>query len=286
MTHRHASIIPGLAVFCCALAAHAAADDASRLLWSFEKPDEIAALITDHAAAAAVANHGVTHGSKALRIDFQPGEFPTVRFLAPAGQPWDWSRSAGLTVDVTNPGADSVAFSIRVDDDVAADGMEHCRTGQATIDAGKSKTFTLAFARPDPMTLGMRGLPPLGNGAQTMLASGKGPFDPRHTTALHIFLTRPKEPHSLIIDNVRLEPPAPLSMTGIVDQFGQYAKADWPGKIKSLDQLKSARKTEEADLAAHPQLADRDPWGGWARGPQFKATGSSAPSASKANGGW
>jgi hypothetical protein len=271
MPHRKAVIV-GLALIGCALAARAA-DEGSRILWSFEKPDEIAPLITDHARAAAVANRGVTNGNKALRIDFQPSEFPTVRFLAPSDQSWDWSQSAGLTVDVTNPGSESVTFFLRVDDDVASDGMEHCRTGQATIDTGKTKTFTIALARPDPMTLGMRGLPPLNNGGASMPASGKGPFDPHHITGLHIFLIRPKEARSLIIDNVRLEPPAQLSMTGIVDQFGQYAKADWPGKIKSPEQLKAVGHREAAELAAHPELPDRDPWGGWAKGPQLKPTG-------------
>ena len=60
-----------------------------------------------------------------------------------------------------------------------------------------------------------------------------------------------------------------------VDEFGQFAHAEWPGKVHSLDELKAAAKAEEADLAAHPEspIPGVDRFGGWAAGPQLKATG-------------
>ncbi len=56
-------------------------------------------------------------------------------------------------------------------------------------------------------------------------------------------------------DEVFLERP-------VVDEFGQWAPGDWPGKVRSLDQLREAWKREEAELE---QTADFGycPYGGW-----------------------
>ena len=57
------------------------------------------------------------------------------------------------------------------------------------------------------------------------------------------------------------------------DKYGQFKYRDWPGKTHSDDELKAAAAEEEKDLAAHPGPADRNRFGGWAKGPQLKATG-------------
>ena len=58
-----------------------------------------------------------------------------------------------------------------------------------------------------------------------------------------------------------------------VDRYGQFRWRDWPGKVKSDSDLAAAKKAEDADLAAHPGPGDRNAFGGWAKGPQLKATG-------------
>ena len=60
-----------------------------------------------------------------------------------------------------------------------------------------------------------------------------------------------------------------------VDEFGQYAHAEWPGKVHSFEELKAAAKAEEAELVAHPEspIPGADRFGGWGAGPQLKATG-------------
>ena len=57
------------------------------------------------------------------------------------------------------------------------------------------------------------------------------------------------------------------------DTYGQFKWRDWPGKTKTDGDLKRAAADEADDLAAHPGPADRDRFGGWAAGPQLKATG-------------
>ena len=58
-----------------------------------------------------------------------------------------------------------------------------------------------------------------------------------------------------------------------IDTFGQYKHKAWPGKTKSLDDLAAKRAQEAKDLAAQPGPEGWDKYGGWAAGPQLKATG-------------
>jgi hypothetical protein len=57
----------------------------------------------------------------------------------------------------------------------------------------------------------------------------------------------------------------------LVDEFGQWIPADWPGKAKTLDDLKRAWGDEAAGLGRNP-VPDRDRFGGFAK-TQAKATG-------------
>lgn len=71
-----------------------------------------------------------------------------------------------------------------------------------------------------------------------------------------------------------------------VDEYGQFRHDDWPGKVHSAEDLSAARDEEKRELAAHPECAipDADRFGGWAKGPQLKATGSFRTE--KVNGRW
>lgn len=59
------------------------------------------------------------------------------------------------------------------------------------------------------------------------------------------------------------------------DRFGQYRHADWPGKTKDEVDLAAARDAEDAWLTSHAESPIRggDRFGGWAAGPQLRATG-------------
>ena len=57
------------------------------------------------------------------------------------------------------------------------------------------------------------------------------------------------------------------------DKYGQFKWREWPGKTHSDEELAAVTAEEERDLAAHPGPDDRTKFGGWAKGPQLKATG-------------
>ncbi len=60
-----------------------------------------------------------------------------------------------------------------------------------------------------------------------------------------------------------------------VDRYGQFMHDDWPGKIHSDGELAAARAAEDVWLKDHATspIPDVDKYGGWAGGPQLKATG-------------
>src|SRR5687768_4814275 len=57
------------------------------------------------------------------------------------------------------------------------------------------------------------------------------------------------------------------------DAFGQYVHRDWPGKLKDAGDFTQRIAAEQRDLAAHPGPDGWNEYGGWASGPQLKATG-------------
>ena len=58
-----------------------------------------------------------------------------------------------------------------------------------------------------------------------------------------------------------------------IDTYGQFKHKEWPGKIRSDDELKAAAEREAADLAAHPGPSGWGKFGGWTGGPRQAATG-------------
>ena len=204
-----------------------------------------------------------------------------MKLSAPAGRAWDWSTRGFLVLELKNPEDRDLTLGIRVDDDPAADGRTHCRTAQAKLQAGEAATLAVALTGSDPMAHGMRGLPSY-PGARSVTASGTGPFNLGHVVEFQLFLHQPTRPRGLEIRSARLEPG--LSLAGIVDPMGQYARVDWPGKVQSESDLMHRHEIEAADLKAHPAPPDRDRFGGWLRGPRQRATGFFRPE--KLDGKW
>lgn len=216
-----------------------------------------------------LSNTKLTAAEGTLRVEFLPAEWPGIRFDTETI--WDWSGAGGLALDVRNPGSDTVQFNVRIDDDVKADGITHCRTGSASLSPGASGRFVVPLGI-NPMDVGMRGLPPIGGGLKSLGAYGSGPFDLKHIVGFLVFLHSPAKPQSLVVSNVRLVTGG-SSLDGIVDAWGQFARADWPGKVHADADLPLRKLLESRDLAAHPTLPGFDKFGGWADGPTLTATG-------------
>ena len=203
---------------------------------------------------------------QALKVVFSKTDWPNVAFSPPSGT-WDWSANAGISLDIFNPEAKDQDVQVRVDNE-GADGVSNCNTGSAKARPGKWTTLRLEFNTSAPADLwGMRGTP--------SAAGRPGPtIDPKRITSFQVFLARPSQEHTLLIDNIRLfgTPREAFSMP-FIDRFGQYKLGDWPGKLKSENELSDRRKAEEAALKSAAVLPGLDKYGGWADGPKLDATG-------------
>ena len=181
-----------------------------------------------------------------------------------------------LAADLRNPGDREVTVFCRVDNP-GADGKEHCLTGQVQLPAGETRTLNIPLTEKMPEALrsqlfGMRGNP----GAWSQQSG----IDPRRVTQLLFFVHRPQAEHTFEVLQVRATgdrgpevPTRPEQLFPLIDRFGQYRHKDWPGKTASDADLERQRTAEQADLQAHPQPSDWDPYGGWQSSPPLEATG-------------
>jgi hypothetical protein len=234
----------------------------------FDSPEAIQKIQLHNARVSPVKANS-RGGRRGLRIDFERAELPSASF--PAGEKaWDWHAFAFLALDLSNPGNKAVAFGIRVDDDPSADGVSHSRTARGTIGAGQTQSFAMPLGPSDPIDNGMRG-GPLEASLEPLRRVSESRLDLSHIIAFRVFLSQPPEPRTLTVANLHLLPP--VSYDGIVDAFGQYTRADWPGKLKDETDFARRRADEEASIRGAPALPDRDEYGGWASGPRLEASG-------------
>lgn len=208
---------------------------------------------------------------KGLRVSYVKADWPNVWFGAgKAYETADFSAVGGIAFEVHNPNNAPLNLFVRVDDSPQADGRVHCRSGNTTL--APDETATLIF----PLTADVQGMragpPPLPRSEKPRLLTVYGdPLNEKTIVAFQVFLAQPDKAYDLDLHSVRFLPKP--NLVGIVDRWGQYAKDDWPGKVKDDTDL-TRRVTEEKEwLTANPPPADRDEYGGWKSGPTLRATG-------------
>lgn len=214
----------------------------------------------------------------ALRIETGTGhDWPGVTIPAQRGA-WDLSRFGEVRLEVRNTGRRPVQVHCRVDNP-GADGVRHCVTGRVEVAPGRTGTLRVELRRTQPGTLGgklfgMRGYP--------VEPGGDRSVDPAKITQLVVFVAKPETGHSFEVGALRAEggyvaPTASVTDADpffpFIDSFGQYRHRDWPGKVRSLEDLRQRREDEARELAAQPGPAEWNRYGGWAAGPQLDATG-------------
>jgi hypothetical protein len=210
--------------------------------------------------------------SRGLQVVFGTHEsWPNITWRSPGDAGWDWSQYNAVVLTLANPGAENVSFHVKITDH-GEDGKKHDTQLSGNVPAGQTGRFYVSL---EPRSLqqksGMRALPPVVGDYGTCLGGG---VEPGHIEELQIFRAMPTRPATLIIPSIVLAGRSTkLDLNGIIDRYGQYTRADWPGKVRSDADLLAQKAAEAADLEAHPGPADRSSWGGWAGGPRQKATG-------------
>jgi agarase len=271
---------------CSQRAAPLAKDDAGQTLFDFEDGD--VSLRTDVASAAIVDG--------ALEIDFSPDANWSVVRLRPE-TPWDWSdlQDFNLALDVENIGEESLQLYVSLTNasgDTTALQGNRAETANWSTNVASRASKTVFFILDGPTTTietAKRENPEPWETEDDMMQwrFGKRPMDLDNVAEIALGVRGNISAKRLRVDNIRLRenPEHDLSfLEGIVDEFGQNAKVDYPIKIHSLEELKAAADKELAELANSGLMADRSKWGGWKDGPRLEATGFFR--VEKVNGKW
>ncbi len=205
-------------------------------------------------------------------------KWPGITIVAPDTGGWNLSAFEALTLDVRNTGEHPARVGLRADS-LDADGAEQRVQIVEEIPPGRQRQLRLPLQRRMPPALrgklfGMRGYP-------GQLHPDDG-IDVARVARVMVFVSQPDRGHTLEICNLlavgHYNGPdwltwEPSRLFPMIDRFGQYVHKRWPGKTESEADLRQRIAIEDADIAAHPGPAARNPFGGWTEGPQLEATG-------------
>ncbi|HNQ87748.1 MAG TPA: beta-agarase [Verrucomicrobiota bacterium] len=203
--------------------------------------------------------------------------WPGIALAAPAGA-WDLSPHAAVVVPVRNPEDQPLTVNCRVDNP-GADGTRHCVTRSLTLEPGAAGLLHVEMRRTRDdrkggVLFGMRGYP--------VTWGGEGTINASNVTQLLVFLNRPASDRRFEVGSPRAigEYSRPTAWTSdaepylpMIDTFGQYKHATWPGKTRDDAALVRAREDEARALEADAGPRGWNRYGGWAAGPQLEATG-------------
>ena len=258
----------------------ATAEAGGETLWP--GPDTVMRAQADSSIATlADGSVGVTTGVKAswpgVRMDFVKGEA-------------DLSRFGRFTVVVSNTTHETRTVHLSV----KGRSVQGQGPGGSVVLKPHATGKIEATVRNMPWTLdaplelvGMNGRPAAQDGAG-------GGFDIHHATSFHIFFCQDGVASGFSVlrvmaDDDGVSPQKTLSaktFLPFVDRFGQFIHDEWPGKVHDDAELVRTKTDEDAWLAANgtTPIPDADRFGGWAGGPQLKATGFFRTE--KVNGKW
>ena len=216
----------------------------------------------------------------------RPHSFPNVRFVY--RETADLSGARAIRATFTNCTDKPLRISLKVKGETAQGRLPE---GGCTVPAHSARVYTLPFVMErwvfdkDPNLVGLKRRPHVGGAASCSLSKVKA-------ISAYIFATDNVRygvsELELVEDGSPVTPPTVLKADSFcpwVDEFGQANFAEWPDKIHSRDELRARGAAEESEIAANPDgIPDADRFGGWAKGPQLKATGRFRTE--KVNGKW
>ena len=198
---------------------------------------------------------------------------------------WDLSRCNQILVELQNfDQKGDLPITVRFENPDADPGKaKGVLIDRVVIPKGSSKQFLVSIPPKIPYPeieeklTGMRYTP---YKLQALVCK----LDPKQVTGLALYVNTPKLDWQwgvrkvVAVTGTAEALPAwmnlpPEKFFPFIDEFGQFIHKDWPGKTKSVDDMKAALKEELADLEAHPGPEGRDQYSGWANGPKQKATG-------------
>ena len=229
-----------------------------------------------------VANNAkLTFSSGKATLEVPRNTAAQIEISSPRGY-FDAEGFTRLIFELKNEGAAEVKYELRLDNEGATDTAKTAyyfgwiQPGQA-----KNGTALFPFSKSElakypqlKVFLPMKGLP-------GGLLFEEHNIDPAKLQRIKLSLFPSAQDVKLTLGSLYAShPPVPPSLAKnsqhffpFIDAYGQFMHANWPGKVKSDEDLKTAAREEEKDLAAHPGPENRSPYGGWTKGPRLQSTG-------------
>jgi len=212
--------------------------------------------------------------SVGIRFD-DPGWDSGVTILPPQGKEfWDLSGGRILAVDVQNLSPEKqLRLTMQISSGSKEEKNLHRVNAGIALNPGEKRTLTML-------------IPHRANHAAPEGVPGPRFVDSDKVTMIEFFIQWPFESKQKGLADYRIsdlrtigEPdkvtaPAGDAFFPYIDVYGQYMHSDWPEKIHSDADLTKEHAKELAELAASKRPAEWNRFGGWANGPQLKATGS------------
>ena len=251
------------------------------------------------AAFAATTAFGVTvFPNESTRCDARPGTairhdaggwmevscdgtygWPGVELRPANGGTFDLSGAGSLQIVVSNAGDRAETISAHVIAKGADRGKVEPRS--VRVRPGECRTIHLLLADDRILTDEPVKLERMRGKVGCLADNGRNWAE---TASVEVFQCQPGNPHPLrfavldvrtAFEGVRPKIVPAADFFPFCDRYGQLRHLDWPGKIHSDEDLAEARRREEEWLAAHGDgpISGADKYGGWADGPQLKATG-------------
>lgn len=200
----------------------------------------------------------------------------TVNLLPESGN-WDVSGYSFVRVDFVNKGPGLVWVRGRLDNKGALDWANSARS-QAFVMPGERATLGFPFPRAKnlddaPEIFRLQSAKPNGHRDHWLK------FDPSKVIACRLVIQSTAA--TLDLDDLVIGLAFPYGAEAnaeqlelpYLDEFGQVRKLEWPGKLHAEDELRRRNAAESEAAAPRNGPASFSKFGGWAGGPQLKATG-------------
>ncbi|WP_137822024.1 beta-galactosidase [Pseudomonas sp. D(2018)] len=243
-------------------------------LFNFVRPLDAVQVTTQDASLPSVTAESTADGEILRRLTFNVAEKPSLR-LTPQSGSWDWSKAEAMSLRIQSAQDWAITLDVAIE---STDGK--VLTTQVALPAGPAQTLLVPLAATSPNAHGMRAAPPVPwtrDGQRSLPATlVNGGLDRSKVASVTLSLNQPNAAQNVLLGRFGTveDDQQDALYDGLMDAYGQYARADWPGKVKNDEQLKKGAEDEAKQLAGWTaKLPQQDVYGGWLGGETFEASG-------------
>ncbi|TNB92868.1 beta-agarase [Pseudomonas jessenii] len=253
-----------------------AAPAGQQTLFNFVRPADVVKVVTENTDLPQANAEQTPEGEVLRRVTFNPVARPTLR-LTPQTGAWDWSQSGMMSLRLQSAMNWAVTVYVQIQSNNG-----QTLTSRVDLPAGPAQTLLVPLVATSPLSQGMKAGPPMPmnvDGQRILLASSSGELDRSQVVSVSLWMDQPKAAQSLLLERFGVQDGDAVTQAvygNLVDAYGQSTRSKWPEKISNDEQLKSAAAKEQQQLKtwlAEREKSSLDKFGGWNKGPAFKASG-------------